>query len=98
MYIEIGHISDNIIGCLNSLFYVIISLDPFGCFNNNSTDSSLSDISQSILKTFSEKLSNQQSHCEIYQQKSEISDDSKIYLNQSNTIIDSIDMNSSEPE
>ncbi|EWS72201.1 hypothetical protein TTHERM_000535239 (macronuclear) [Tetrahymena thermophila SB210] len=98
MYIEIGHISDNIIGCLNSLFYVIISLDPFGCFNYNSTDSSQSDISQSILKTFTEKLSNQQSNCEIYQQKSEISEDSKIYLNNSNTIIDSIDMDYSKSE
>lgn len=35
MYIEIGHISDNIIGFLNALFYVIISLDPFKCFSNN---------------------------------------------------------------
>ncbi|KAL4492057.1 hypothetical protein ABPG72_008478 [Tetrahymena utriculariae] len=97
-YIEIGHISDNLIGCLNSLFYVIISLDPFGWFKNSSTDSFQSDISQSILKNFSEKLDNKQSNCDMYQQKSESSEGSKIYLKQSNTIRDFIGMSSSNSE
>jgi len=43
--IAIGHISDNIIGFMDVLVYVVFSLDPLNCFNsqnNNNNDSSAS--------------------------------------------------------